>query len=118
METFTIYHNPRCSKSRETLKLLQSNGVEPRVVEYLKTPLLPTELLDLADMVGVDLVHLLRKKEDLYQRADFASVEDDRHALAKKLSDNIKVLERPIVVNESTKVARVGRPPENILEIL
>ncbi|TRW49966.1 arsenate reductase (glutaredoxin) [Aliidiomarina halalkaliphila] len=118
MSEYTIYHNPRCSKSRETLKLLQEKGIEPRVVEYLKNPLLPTELLDLADQVGVALKDLLRNKEDEYKAHGFADVLDSPEQLAKKLSEHIKVLERPIVVNNDSKQGRVGRPPENVLEIL
>ncbi|WP_194755445.1 arsenate reductase (glutaredoxin) [Aliidiomarina indica] len=118
MSEITIYHNPRCSKSRETLKLLQDNGIEPRIVEYLKHPLLPTELLDIADQVGVALRDLLRTKEEAYKAHDFEDVLDSPEELAKKLSEHIKVLERPIVINTESKQGRVGRPPQNVMEIL
>ncbi len=114
----TIYHNPRCSKSRKTLEIIESHGVKPRIVEYLKEPPDPDTLLRLAAMLDMPLADLLRRSE-----ADFAeSAEpvplDDMQALSSWLHDHPKVLQRPIVVDDDTGRAVVGRPPENVLELI
>jgi len=111
-----IYHNPRCSKSRQTLELLKQRGIEAEVVEYLQTPPDADTLIDLAGQLGVSLRKLLRTGEDEYRQArnDVDSMDDA--ALASWLAANPKVLQRPIVVG--AKGARIGRPPETVLEIL
>ncbi|WP_336221305.1 arsenate reductase (glutaredoxin) [Citrobacter amalonaticus] len=112
-----IYHNPRCSKSRETLSLLQSNGVEPEVVLYLETPADATTLRHLLKMLGMSSAReLMRQKEDLYQSLNLADSNLSEEALIQAMVDNPKLMERPIVVANGQ--ARIGRPPEAVLDIV
>lgn len=112
----TIYHNPRCSKSRQTLQLLNDNSVDANVVEYLKTPPDAETLKDILGKLGLSPRQLMRTKEDIYKELnlDDESLTDDQ--LINAMIENPKLIERPIVVKDG-KVA-VGRPPENILSIL
>ena len=110
----TIYHNPRCTKSRQTLALLEKKGVKPNVVEYLETPPSPAELKRILKMLGMTPRQLLRKKEAKEAGLDDARLSDD--ALIEKMAANPIVIERPIVVKGSK--AALGRPPENVLDIL
>ncbi|MDX8389413.1 MAG: arsenate reductase (glutaredoxin) [Mariprofundaceae bacterium] len=110
-----IYHNPRCSKSRKTLLLLQENGVDPTVIEYLKSPPSETELDQILLMLKQEPEALMRRGEDEY-KAHFkekALSRDESIALLVKFP---KVIERPIVVHNGK--AAIGRPPESVLEIL
>lgn len=111
--TVTIYHNPRCSKSRQTLELLQANGVQPRVVEYLKTPPSAAELTDILAKLGKRPAEILRAKEAA-EAGVAKDLPDD--ALIAAMAANPAVIERPIVVKGAQ--ARLGRPPEQVLEIL
>ena len=113
MSDVTIYHNPRCSKSRQTLELLQSKGVTPTVVEYLKTPPSAAELKAILTKLGKGPRDIVRPKE-----AAEAGISKDLEgdALIAALSANPTAIERPIVVKGDK--ARVGRPPESVLEIL
>ncbi|TCK08805.1 arsenate reductase (glutaredoxin) [Marinobacterium mangrovicola] len=112
----TIYHNPRCSKSRETLQLLQDKGIEPEVREYLKDVPSSEELKEVLGKLGIAPRDLLRKKEAEYKEAglDDASVSDE--AVIEAMTQYPKLIERPIVINGDQ--ARIGRPPESVLEIL
>lgn len=110
-----ILHNPRCSKSRQTLALLQENGVEPEVVEYLKTPPGTEELRRIRDSLGVETRAMMRTKEAVYRDLGLAKVDDD-DALIAAMADNPILIERPIVL--SGKKAAIGRPPESVLSIL
>ncbi|MBV8043697.1 arsenate reductase (glutaredoxin) [Pluralibacter sp.] len=113
----TIYHNPRCSRGRETLGLLKEKGVEPEVVLYLDTPPDAAALTSLLKMLGmVSERELMRKKEDLYQTLNLADDTLSEAALIQALVDNPKLIERPIVVSHGK--ARIGRPPEQVLDIL
>jgi len=114
--TTTIYHNPRCSKSRQTLALLKENGVEPEIIEYLTTPPAAATLGEIAKQLGVPPRELLRTGEDEYKRErdKVDSLDDD--SLLKWMTANPKVIQRPIVVAPAG--ARIGRPPESVLEIL
>ncbi|HID4133882.1 arsenate reductase (glutaredoxin) [Pluralibacter gergoviae] len=113
----TIYHNPRCSKSRETLALLKENGVEPQVVLYLETPPDAATIKKLLKMLGMKSARgLMRQKEDLYKSLDLANDGLSEAALIQAMVDNPKLIERPIVVRDGK--ARIGRPPESVLEIL
>lgn len=114
MSVVTIYHNPRCSKSRETLALLEARGLTPVVVEYLQAPPSAEELTRIVALLGGDVRKLVRAKE---AREEGISVEDlDDAALIAALVAHPRAIERPIVVTETA--ARLGRPPEAILEIL
>lgn len=115
-ETVTIYHNPRCSKSRQTLELIRSAGIEPRVVEYLKTPPSPEELADLVRRMGIRPRDILRSREDVAGELGLRdpSVGDD--ALLDAMAANPILIERPIVVSD--KGVRLGRPPEAVLDVL
>lgn len=110
----TIYHNPRCSKSRETLALIQDKGISPVVVEYLDTPPSAEELRALLRKLGKTPRELLRKKEAKEAGLDDPALDDD--ALIAGMIAHPRVIERPIVVNGER--ARLGRPPEQVLEIL
>ena len=114
--TVTIFHNPRCSKSRQTLELLKSNDVEPNIVEYLKTPPTSAELSNIIKMLGVDIRDIIRTKESEYKEvgADNKSLSDSE--LLSILVATPKLIERPIVITGNK--AAIGRPPENVLSIL
>ncbi|KAA0513302.1 arsenate reductase (glutaredoxin) [Enterobacter vonholyi] len=112
-----IYHNPRCSKSRDTLSLLKSNGVEPEVVLYLDTPPDAQTLRQLLRMLGMGSAReLMRQKEDLYKSLDLDDSRLTEAELIQSMVENPKLIERPIVVANGQ--ARIGRPPEDVLEIL
>ncbi|HAB24138.1 MAG: arsenate reductase (glutaredoxin) [Pantoea sp.] len=111
----TIYHNPRCSKSRETLALLEANGIEPVIVRYLETPPDRETLQILLQKLGMSSVRqLMRTKEELYKTLRLE--EADEAQLLEALSAHPALLERPVVINGDR--ARIGRPPEAVLEIL
>ena len=116
MTEITIYHNPRCTKSRQTLALLEDKGINPKVVEYLKTPLNKSEVADILQKLGKSPRDIIRKGEVEYKEsgADNKDLSDEQ--LIEKIAQNPKLLERPIVVNNQK--AAVGRPPENVLAIL
>ncbi|XAW89097.1 arsenate reductase (glutaredoxin) [Vibrio sp. CDRSL-10 TSBA] len=112
-----IYHNPRCSKSRETLVLLQTNNIDPQVVKYLDEPLSVAQLKELYAQLGLSQVRgMMRTKEELYKELNLAdsSLSDD--ALFAAMAEHPKLIERPIVVANGK--ARHGRPPEQVLDIL
>ena len=117
MKNVTIYHNPRCSKSRDTLSLLKANGIDPEVVLYLETPPDAATLRQLLKMLGMASAReLMRQKEDLYKSLDLANPQLSEDALIQAMIDNPKLIERPIVVSHGE--ARIGRPPEQVLEIV
>ena len=115
MSAYTIYHNPRCGKSRATLALLQDNGVEPNVVEYLKTPPSLAELKKIVDQLGLEPEQLVRKSEEIYKSKYAGKMLSDAQWLAAMVEHPI-LIERPIVI--SGKRAVLGRPPENVLSLL
>ncbi|HAG01714.1 MAG: arsenate reductase (glutaredoxin) [Leclercia adecarboxylata] len=116
-DAVTIYHNPRCSKSRETLTLLKTNGVEPQVVLYLDTPPDADTLRTLLGQLGMASAReLMRQKEELYKELGLADSALGEDALIQAMVDNPKLIERPIVVANGK--ARIGRPPEQVLEIV
>lgn len=113
----SIYHNPRCSKSRETLSLLKANGVEPEVVLYLETPPDAKTIKTLLSQLGfASARELMRQKEDLYKELNLADSALNEDQLIQAMVDNPKLIERPIVLANGQ--ARIGRPPESVLEIL
>jgi arsenate reductase len=110
-----IYHNPRCSKSRQTLQLLEDNGVTAEVIEYLKTPLTSGEIMQLVEKLEINVHDLIRNKEADYKEQGL-SKECDDSTLLTAMANFPKLIERPIVVNGDK--ARLGRPPEQVLDIL
>jgi arsenate reductase len=116
MSQVTIFHNPRCSKSRETLKLLEENGVQPQVVEYLKETPTKDELKAVLDALGLTPKELMRTKESEYKELglDNPCLSDEQ--LLDAMISTPKLIERPIVIKDGK--ARIGRPPESVLEIL
>lgn len=111
-----IYHNPRCSKSRETLKLLREKGVEPEVIEYLKTPPSPAQIETLLRQLGMTPRELMRKKEPIYKELGLDDPKKTDKALIKAMSEHPILIERPIVIANGK--AALGRPPENALSVL
>lgn len=116
MSDVTIYHNPRCSKSRQTLALLEEQGIEPQIVKYLEETPNADELKAVLAKLGISARDLLRKKEAEYKEAglDNDGLSDDE--VIAKMIEFPKLIERPIVVKGDA--ARIGRPPESVLEIL
>jgi arsenate reductase len=112
-----IYHNPRCSKSRQTLQLLEEKGIEPEIIEYLKTPPSEKELRAILKALKMNPRDLMRKGEAEYKDNNFAdkSLSDDQ--LIAAMLKYPKLIERPIVVTSDNKYA-LGRPPESVLDIL
>ncbi len=116
MSDIKIYHNPRCSKSRQTLALLQENGIEPEVIEYLKQVPVADELKALLAKLGMTARELLRTKEDAYKEHNLSDNSLSDNAIIAAMVTSPKLIERPIVVNGDA--ARIGRPPEQVLEII
>lgn len=112
----TIYHNPRCSKSRQTLALLEERGIEPEVIRYLETPPDPATLQELLDSLGLEPRALMRTKEPLYKELGLDAAERSDEELIQAMHDNPVLIERPIVV--TARGAALGRPPENVLTVL
>ncbi len=116
MTTVSIYHNPRCSKSRQTLSLLEEKGIQPDIIKYLETPPDTETLEQLLDQLGLEPRDLMRRKEKEYKELGLDDPDLDRTALIRAMHDHPKLIERPIVVKNGK--AALGRPPENVLEIL
>ncbi|MCL4162215.1 UNVERIFIED_CONTAM: hypothetical protein GTU68_038399 [Idotea baltica] len=115
METI-IYHNPRCSKSRQSLQLLVDNGVQPTIVEYLVTPPTHQQLDSILRGLNMQPRELMRKGEDEYQRLNLGDDSLSRDQLIEHMIHHPKLIERPIVIAGDQIV--IGRPPEAILEII
>ena len=116
MKKYKIYHNPRCSKSRQTLSLLRENGIEPEVVEYLKTPLQKKELQMISNAVGLKPASFVRKNENDYKENGIAEYLDDDEKVFQYIVKYPKIMERPIVVSNGIGV--IGRPPSNVLGLI
>ena len=116
MTIYTIFHNPRCSKSRQALGLLQEQGIEPEVVEYLKTPLSTETLQNLCQKLGVNVVDMMRTKERDFKELGLGDRGVTDNELLQAITQNPILLERPIVVCGDKAV--IGRPPENVLELI
>lgn len=112
----TIYHNPRCSKSRETLERIRAHGIEPHIIEYLKTPPSRDTLLGLVAAMGVNVRDIIRTKEPVYAELGLGEPNWTDEALVEQMVENPELIERPIVV--TTKGTRLCRPPETVDEIL
>ena len=115
MAKVTIWHNPRCSKSRNAVVLLEEQGVEAEVVKYLDTPPSKEELAQMLKMLGITARELMRTKEDIYKELKLKDVNDE-NALIEAMVANPKLIERPIVIKDGK--AAIGRPIENIVELI
>ena len=111
-----ILHNPRCSKSRQTRDILENQGVEANIVEYLKTPPTTAQLEEILDMLGLEPRELMRKNESVYKENNLGDDSLTREQLIQAMVDNPILIERPIVIKGNK--AAIGRPPEKVLEIL
>ena len=111
-----IYHNPRCSKSRQTMAILEEEGIEPEVIEYLKTPPSEDEIREIITMLGIRPRDLMRRKEKIYKELELGddSLPDD--ALIMAMASHPQLIERPIVIKDGK--AAIGRPPKKVLDIL
>lgn len=113
--TYTIYHYPICGKSRQTLKLLEENDIQPKVVEYFNNPLSSKELKEVIQKLGIHAEELLRKNETLYKESfKGKNLTDDEWI--QVMIENPQLMERPIVIKD--KKAVLGRPPENVFELI
>jgi arsenate reductase len=113
--SITIYHNPRCGKSRSTLMLVREHGIKPTIIEYLKTPPTKDELRAILKKLGMMPEQIVRKGEDVY-KVKFAGKQMTDEQWLEALAKNPILIERPIVVKGDKAV--IGRPPENVLELL
>ncbi len=111
-----IYHNPRCSKSRQTLQLLHDQGITPEIIDYLKTPPSAEELDAILQKLGLEPRALMRKNESAYKETGMNNEALDRQALIQGMVNNPILIERPIVVVNDK--AAIGRPPEAVLAII
>ena len=115
-EATRIFHNPRCSKSRQTLELLTERGVEPEIIRYLETPPTAQELEHILDLLGLEPRQLMRTKEPEYKALGLDNPELTRALLIQAMVTTPKLIERPIVLANGK--AAIGRPPERVLDIL
>jgi arsenate reductase (glutaredoxin) len=115
MSELTIYHNPACSKSRETLALLRSRGHEPRIVEYLKTPPTEAEFSAIVRKLGIEPLQLVRRNEQVFKDKYAGKTLDDKQWIKAMVANPI-LIERPIVVRGAA--AAIGRPPQNVEALL
>ena len=111
-----IFHNPRCSKSRQTLALLEEQGINPTIIEYLKTPITKDKLIEILSLLELAPRDLMRKKEEVYAEKGLDNLSLSDAELIDIMVKNPILIERPIVLANGK--ARVGRPPEKVLNIL
>ena len=116
MSKATIYHNPRCSKSRQTLALLRERGIEPEIIEYLKTPPDAQQLKQILDMLNLEPRQLMRTNEAEFKENNLADPALSRDELIRAMVDHPRLIQRPVVISGGK--AALGRPPEGVLEIL
>jgi len=109
----TIYHNSRCSKSRQTLQLIQDNNQAVEIVEYLKTPLNKEQITQLLSLLAVSPIEMMRTKEAEFKEQNLKDAADD--VLIEAMVNTPKLIERPIITTDSKAV--IGRPPENVLTL-
>ena len=115
LSLITIWHNPRCSKSRDTAKLLEERNVETRIVRYLDETLTKEEIKDVLEMLSMKPKELMRTKEDIYKELDLKN-EDNHDKLIDAMVKNPKLIERPIVIKDGKAV--IGRPIDNVIKLL
>ena len=116
MKKYKIYHNPRCSKSRQTLGILRENGIEPEIVEYLKTPLQKKELQMISNAVALRPASFVRENENEYKENGIAEYLDNDEKVFQYIIKYPKIMERPIVVSNGKGI--IGRPPSNVLDLI
>lgn len=116
MTDLTLYHNPRCSKSRGALELLEARGLQPKVVRYLETPPTAAELEELLGKLGLSARQLLRTGEEEYKTLNLANPALGEAQLIEAMATHPRLIERPILVAGDRAV--IGRPPEKVLELL
>jgi arsenate reductase (glutaredoxin) len=114
--TLTIYHNPRCSKSRETLKLIEEQGIEPQIVRYLETPPNAQTLDELLNLLRLEPRELIRRKEPEYEELGLDDPSLSRESLIAAMVAHPRLIERPIVVKDGKAI--LGRPPTRVLDLL
>ena len=116
MSNVKIYHNPRCSKSRQALQIIKDHGVEPKVIEYLKDPLGKGELEDIAKNLGVRPKEFVRKSEAEFKDNNLVVKLEKDDDILEAMTKFPKIMERPIIISDLGAV--IGRPPENVLKVL
>ena len=114
--TVTIYHNPQCSKSRQTLELIQAKNISPIIIEYLKSNLTSSEIKRILQSLGVPVRSIIRNSETSYKTLKLDDESLSEQALIDAIIENPQLLQRPIVLDKDTAV--IGRPPEKVLKIL
>ena len=112
----TIYHNPKCSKSRQTLELLSAKGITPNIIEYIKNPPTVEKLKEILSQLGIAPRDLMRKKEDIYKELELGILSLSDKDLIDLMIEHPILIERPIVI--ANEKAALGRPPEQVLDIL
>ena len=116
MSNVKIYHNPRCSKSRQALQIIKDRGIEPKVIEYLKEPLEKSELENIAKSLGVRPKEFVRKNEAEFKDNNLVTKMEKDGDLFEAMAKFPKIMERPIIISDLGAV--IGRPPENVLKVL
>ena len=116
MSNFVLYHNPRCSKSRAALELLQERGIEPTIVKYLDEPLSAAAIKQLLDKLGISARELIRSKEDAFDELGLANMNLAQQQLIEAMAMEPSLIERPILADDNRAV--IGRPTEKLLEII
>jgi arsenate reductase len=116
MSQVKIYHNPRCSKSRQTLAIIEEQGIEPEIINYLQTPPSTSELTTVLSLLGLEPQALMRKRENEYKESGLDNLNLSKNKQIELMVKFPKVIERPIVLANGK--ATIGRPPESVLEIL
>lgn len=112
----TIWHNPRCSKSRQTLKLLEDNGIKPVIRKYLEDTPSPAELRSVLGKLGLGAGDLVRRQEAVFKELGLNNAGASEDQLLAAMAEHPKLIERPVVITD--KGAALGRPPENVLDLL
>ena len=115
MAKIELWHNPRCSKSRQALALLEERDVDVEIVKYLNDVPTEQEITNLLKKLGISARELMRTKEDIYKELGLKDVEDEQ-LLIKAMSENPKLIERPVVIKDNQAI--IGRPPERVLDIV
>ena len=112
---YTIYHNPRCSKSRQTLAIMDEKNVDVKIIKYLEDPPTAEELEEISDKLAISPMDFIRKKESVFTELGLNNYSGSDSELCEIMSKNPKLIERPIVVKDNRAI--IGRPPENVKEL-